>query len=193
MSIEKPTTHELEEDVVHYFNPFKCLILPNVMIKLQHLRYATCEADLVVVSDAQYATEVELKVSRNDLKADARKKHTHDASIFRRLFFAMPEEIIDEKLIPDRAGIIAYKLITHPARTMRQDGWDSPEYKYRKIEVIRKPIPNNKAPKVTQEQRQKWRDLAYYRLWRLKPKLVEYQKEIDRLKGKLNNVNGEVL
>ena len=80
-------TCELEYAVAEYFGVRTLLMIPNVFWGFG-LNY---EADLVVVTASRYAYEIELKVSKSDLKADAKKKHNHDGRHFKRLYFAMSE------------------------------------------------------------------------------------------------------
>lgn len=81
------------------------VIVPNVSwgLGLRH------ECDLLVLDALGRFTEVEIKISKADLKADFKKGHGHKSKIISRLIYAVPDELIDTcmELIPDRCGIIA--------------------------------------------------------------------------------------
>jgi hypothetical protein len=66
------------------------------------------ECDLVSVSKAGYATEIEIKISRGDLIADKKKKHAHNNdNRLKYLYFAIPSKLLkDIEHIPKHAGII---------------------------------------------------------------------------------------
>ncbi len=184
MSVEKVTTNELEIAVVQLFNQAMDLILPNVMQSWM-LDY---EADLVMVNRSRYAYEVELKTSRADLKADGKKRHKHDAPIFKRLYFAMPGEIIDLYLIPERAGILSYKNRV-VAEHVNWAGKRVAEYTYRDLELFREPTDNRMARKLTRDEIQKLKGIAYYRLWGLKRSVVKLVKEVKKLESELKESN----
>lgn len=83
-------------------------IVPNVHFGVYMLGKEMHECDLLVVTKSGYATEIEIKVSKADLKKDFTKKHSHDHPAIGRLFYAVPEELkeIALELIPDNAGLI---------------------------------------------------------------------------------------
>ena len=68
----KITTPEMECRLADYFGYRKNLIVPNVYWGLD-----MHECDLLVLSQAGYATEIEIKISIADLRADAKKVHGH--------------------------------------------------------------------------------------------------------------------
>ena len=94
---------DIEIAVAHHFDWLRNIIVPNVSYGWG-LRY---EADMVIVTKAGYAQEVEIKCTRGDIKADLKKQHSHDSNRFRRLWFAVPEKLADNPNIPERAGILA--------------------------------------------------------------------------------------
>lgn len=84
------------------------------------------EADILVVSEQRYATEIEIKVSKQDLVrefVDGSKKWKHekfDKAIklyVRRFFVAVPVELQDAALeiVPEKYGVI----VVHPSTTKR--------------------------------------------------------------------------
>ena len=54
------------------------------------------EADFVVISKAGYLTEVEIKRSWQDFKADFKKDHKHDAEQVYYFYYCVPESIVDK-------------------------------------------------------------------------------------------------
>lgn len=66
------------------------------------------EADLFVFSKARYASEIEVKISLFDWKADLKKKKHADLKYIKHFYYAVPTDLIDK--IPD--GIdVRYGLI----------------------------------------------------------------------------------
>ncbi|MEM6817189.1 MAG: hypothetical protein AAF578_00215 [Pseudomonadota bacterium] len=141
MSKSKITTIEMECALARHFNYRQNLIVPNVSWGID-----IHECDLLVVTRAGYATEVEIKVSKTDLKKDAEKPHQHQDYRIKSLYFAIPDYLIDcTDLVPERAGIISVE--TGPLRVTKQGGKD---YVWkRRCEVIRKAVINKRAPKFS--------------------------------------------
>lgn len=183
--LKKVTTLELEVAVVSHFGSVSNLIVPNIKWGWG-LHY---EADLVVLTKSDYAYEVELKVSKADLKHDLSKRHTHNDPIFRGLWFAMPEEIIDEKLIPEKAGILSYgyQKTEEPdiicgvcMSTEEPDG--SPDVTFeREITVIRRPKTRKNAQRISEEKRMKLESLGCMRLWGLKKHLLNCNQRYEEM------------
>ena len=67
------------------------IMIPNLSYGL--LPY---EADFVVISKAGYLTEVEIKRSWQDFKADFKKDHKHDAEQVYYFYYCVPESIVDK-------------------------------------------------------------------------------------------------
>lgn len=80
-------------------------IVPNVShgLGLNH------ECDMLALDSKDRFTEVEIKISAGDLKADFKKGHGHKSKYISRLVYAMPLEIIEkhQDLIPPNNGIIS--------------------------------------------------------------------------------------
>ena len=80
-------------------------VVPNVYRGL-HFSH---EMDLLAVNPkSRIGTEVEIKVSKSDLKRDAEKKHGHFDRRIRQLYFAVPADLLDAAFehVPPEAGII---------------------------------------------------------------------------------------
>ena len=152
------TTIDIEVAVAKHLNYRQHLIVPNVFwgMGFNH------ELDLAVITKARYLWEVEIKVSKSDLKADLLKRHQHFNILISRLYFAIPEALLDfMELIPERAGIFVVSAAP-------------PLYKnWPKISVkeVRKAKINKSAKPLNEKQMQKMYHLAAMRIWRLKEKL----------------------
>lgn len=97
---------EVEEAVARMFGIRKHFaIVPNVSWGL-----LSHECDLLVVRKSGYAIEVEIKVSRSDLKKDEQKRHGHIEwqNRIKELYFAVPDKLLGSALefVPINAGII---------------------------------------------------------------------------------------
>lgn len=66
------------------------------------------ECDLLALSRSGALHEIEIKVSRSDLLADAKKAHAHDSAAISRLWYAVPKEMVDfaKENIPLESGLI---------------------------------------------------------------------------------------
>ena len=99
------TTVEIEEAIFRFFNPRVNIIVPNVSWGLNFGH----EIDILVCTKSGYCTEVEIKISKQDILADKKKKHSHEDNRLKYLYFAVPYHLKDFALehIPKRAGLIA--------------------------------------------------------------------------------------
>lgn len=84
-------------------------IVPNVSwgLSLRH------ECDMLALDTKGRFTEIEIKISLSDLKADFKKGHNHSSKFISRLIYAIPFELLEKAfpLIPDHCGIIVVKTI----------------------------------------------------------------------------------
>ena len=151
------------------------LIVPNVYYGLD-FRY---ELDLMIVTPAGWATEVEIKISLSDLKADQKKTHNHHSNRIKYLYFAVPEKLQAQalELIPERAGL----FIVRP---------DLQLYDYRKTEIAKSPTTNKSARKITTAERIKLNELATMRIWSLKKVCYGLQRERSSLLLELKTQKG---
>jgi len=69
------------------------------------------EADLFLISKARYATEIEIKVSLADWKADLLKKKHQNHKYLKHFYYAVPEILADKAPdgIDERYGLITIK------------------------------------------------------------------------------------
>lgn len=73
------------------FNPTRDLIVPNVSYGM--LPY---ETDLIGITPSGQVTEVEIKRSIADLRADYKKRHRHDAHCVTYFFYCVPECLVEQ-------------------------------------------------------------------------------------------------
>lgn len=148
----KPSSMEMEVYLATFLDARSNLVVPNVSwgLGLHH------EADLVAVSSAGYAKEIEIKVTRQDLKADLKKRHDHpDRGVFKQLFFAVPAFLVEDAKTwaPAKAGIIG----------VDEGGF---VWNVRMAAVTKvKPLPADTIQTLYR--------LAAMRIWTLKKKLLE--------------------
>jgi hypothetical protein len=135
------TTKEIELALALFFDKRKNIIVPNVSYGM--FKY---ELDLCILDCAGfYAKEVEIKISKSDLKADNKKKHRHENNMIKYLYFAMPYKMKDcEGLVPENAGILLItekgKVITHrkPKTNKNAKKWEYKDaYKLARLGVMR--------------------------------------------------------
>ena len=167
------TTGEIEEAVVRHFNARKNVIVPNVSWGMFPYELDLCMLNLA----GMYASEIEIKISKSDLKADGKKHHCHDknGNFIKYLWFAMPDKLKGcEDLVPENAGILYIN-----------------KYGYGKI--FRKPVVNPVARKWDYEKAFKLARLGTLRIWSLKRKTRELQERIKGLIKKLSEtkIKGE--
>lgn len=144
---------DIEIAVANYFDYRANLIVPNVYwgMGLNH------EADLLILSKAGYATEVEIKVSRADLKRDADKAHAHEGAIIKALWFAVPMALVDFALehIPEESGLLMI--------------WERPHRGASGFVAVagpkRFPKPRPGSRKFTDHEREQLARLAALRYW----------------------------
>lgn len=158
------TTPEMEKLIYWYFEKSSLVIVPKVsgnnwwfdsetMIWKNIVNH---ECDILIVSKNQYLTEVEIKISLSDLKADFKKEHQHKDENIKNFYYAFPEEMKEKaiKLIPEEVGIlIAVKKYFHNGE------------EYREIKCYRKPKINKEAKPVNDIVLSRIYRLGYLRYW----------------------------
>ena len=140
---------DIETALARYFNYRTNIIVPNVSWGM-----FTHECDLLVLTPAGYATEVEIKTNKYDLLRDKKKKHGHHSTRIKFLYFAIPEILAEyQEHIPDRAGIIT--LDYYPGSTTLR------------CKTIRN-AKRNSDYKFSAEERYQLARLGTMRIWTLK-------------------------
>lgn len=151
------TAKEIEVCLAHkYFNPRVCLMVPNIS---WGLNFHDREIDLLVLTKANYAWEIEIKVSRGDLSKDQEKRHHHHSNKIKRLYFAIPEKLVKHiELIPSSAGILV----------VGKSGL---------VNCTRNAEENRSARKLTNDERYQLARLGTMRFWNIKQDLLRAQME----------------
>lgn len=140
---------DIEIAVAEYLNVRTNLIVPNVSWGL-----FLHECDILVITPAGYAWEVEIKVTKADLIKDKEKRHDHRNKKIKDLYFALPyylEPYIEH--VPARAGII---FVDENLR----------------CKTFRRPRPNKAAYRFSEAERYKVARLGSMRIWSLKKKIL---------------------
>lgn len=144
------TAREIEVAVAKYFDYRANLIVPNVSWGLlDH------EADLLMLSRAGYATEIEIKISRADLRRDQGKHHHHESDLVKAFWFAVPAALREFALtaIPEEAGLLEIRE--------RVAG----DAVYRRAYKVRDPKPRPHSRRFTDAEREQLARLAAMRYW----------------------------
>ena len=164
-------TVEMEIHLAKHFNIRTHLIVPNVSWGL-----SIHECDLLILSKAGYATEIEIKISKADLKKDKFKSHGHLSKKIKNFYYAVPEKIAIEYVeehVPERAGII---VVNAKGR----------------CKIVRKCIVNKDAIKFSEKDRYKMARLGALRIWNLKKNVVKKDKLIKELKDKASETQKDI-
>jgi len=157
LSKQKPiTTPEMEVALMNYLNVRVNLIVPNLSWGL--INY---EADIVSLSKSSYVTEIEIKISKSDLRADFNKRIQHDSTYFKYFYYAVPLGMKDFALdiIPERAGLFIVRRHNDDERVL-------------KVEKVRDAKENPMHKKWSDKDRMKLAELGCMRILGLKRKLI---------------------
>ena len=157
-------TPEMEKLIYTYFENSSLVIVPRISGNNWWLdteadpmiwkNIVNHECYMLIVTKNRYLTEVEIKISLSDLKADFKKKHQHKDENIKNFYYAFPAEMKEKalELIPKDCGVlIAVK---------KECG-----ISYRKIECYRKPKINKEAKPVNDIVLSKIYRLGYLRYW----------------------------
>jgi hypothetical protein len=151
--MQQPKIHSghIEVAVANYFGYRQNIIVPNISYgwDLRH------EADLIIVNKNNYVSEVEIKISAADLRADFKKGHGHESKKIRSLYYALPDTLIElaKELVPQQHGILAIHWNEYTGRYVCQ--------------TVRK-AKQNKNAAITDKELQELMRLAMMRIWTLK-------------------------
>lgn len=162
-------TADIELAMADYFNQAR-FVVPNVFWGMfDH------ELDLLVVTRAGYAYEVEIKVSLGDLKRDLDKRHGHRDRRIKFLYFAIParlEKHID--LIPERAGVFVV--------TRKDFGTHWRDY----VRLVRRPQHSGrgKPQPLNDDDILKAARLGALRIWGLKRTILELKRNTRKQRAK---------
>lgn len=117
------------------------------------------ECDLIVIRKSGWAYEVEIKVSKQDLLKDLKKKHAHISDKIQKLYYAMPSKLIPiaHEVLPAYVGLIDCSLL--------------PSGAYHAF-IRREARACQTARKMNQEEILNVARLGTMRIWNLKRKLT---------------------
>lgn len=122
---------DIEIALMQKLNVRKNIIVPNVSWGIAGLH----ECDLLILSQHNYASEIEIKCSKSDLLKDKLKSHGHYHQHIARFFFAVPSFLEKTALqnIPNRAGLYIIdnndivKLVKQCRRNNKAVQWSAKE------------------------------------------------------------------
>jgi hypothetical protein len=135
-----------------------------------HEHFGDYFADFMAISASGYATELEVKVSLSDWKADLQKpKWTGDAfpAWVTRFIYVVPVELGTPEWVPLEAGIWHVKGC---------EGLGFPH-----ISVVRSPKRIGKEP-LPADVRARWMESLYYRYWSMRTE--RFQRKAAQIKAK---------
>lgn len=154
----KLTIYEIELAIVNsgLFNKRGDIFVPNVSWGLLNH-----EADMVVMTKSGYLTEIEIKRSWEDFKADFKKPHEHDDERVYKFYYCVPSSIKDKviELFKTKHEFIPAVL------SYTEEGV---------VTDLKVGFPNtNRGRKLFLEEQLTIARLGCMRVWNLKQKLVD--------------------
>jgi hypothetical protein len=153
-------TGDMEVALARFFNYRVYTIVPNVSygFGLNH------ECDLLLLDKKLRLTEVEIKISRSDLRADFKKTHGHRSRYISRLIYAVTEDILDTALeiVPKENGIVVVK--------QRQIGNPETGHVVNRCEWVRQCQHDKTKQPITESRALELTRLGCMRIWSLKEK-----------------------
>lgn len=156
-------------------------IVPNVSwgLGLSH------ECDMLALDQRGRFTEIEIKISVADLRADLKKGHGHRSQIISRLVFAMPLDLCEKwgHLVPKGCGIISVdwaqrNKFVGPGNAMQMVTLTVPEAQWYR------PCKHNVVMLPSEKQVQKFMTLGCMRIWSLKEVNHRLQRELKEFRTK---------
>ncbi len=153
------TTLEIEISVMQHIGVRQNIIVNGIHWGLFVGKKFMHECDLLSLSKSNYASEIEIKISKADLIKDKFKKHNHDHSHIKYLWFAVPKKLQDIAMqeIPERAGL----YVLHK--------WDDGRVS---LYIIKKPVARLDAVKWTINERVDLMRFGTMRIITLKKQLL---------------------
>jgi hypothetical protein len=155
---------------VQQFNIRSNIVVPNIS-----WGFLNHEADMIVMSKSGYLTEIEIKRSLSDLKADFKKEHDHSDIRIKYFYYCVPESLLQNAidLCMEHTRIVS-GIITYSENS----------------KITFHPIPyHNVGTGFSQRQMQPHRALfleeqlqiarlGCMRIWKLKEKLAKHQENL---------------
>lgn len=152
-------TIQIEIALMRFLDFRQNIVVPNVSWGMRFAEGgALHECDILALSKSGYATEIEIKISKSDLKKDAKKPHSHRHRAIKRLFFAVPEHLREFAMthIPERAGLL---VVTG------MNGFN--------VKQVKPPVVDANALQWSPEKRLKLASLGAMRICGLKEKVFK--------------------
>ena len=149
---------EMEVSIMKMFGIRQNIIVPNIS-----WGFNIHEMDLAVVTKSGYLKEIEIKRSISDLKADFKKSHHHKSDRICKMYYAIPEELLENslQLIPNDCGIIlCYRLNNNQRNIIR-------------AKIHREAKLRKNSRKLTLEEQFKIARLGCLRILTLKEKILK--------------------
>ena len=163
----KLNSADIEVAIAKYFKPRTHLIVPNISWGM-----GLHECDMLILNGSNYAVEVEIKISKADVKKDLSKSHGHRSNRIKRLFFAIPEHLNTPdviELIPERAGIlvVSERFPVYGTRWGTEEKYIS-YYMQPRCTVIRNAKINKDAKPFSDGERIEMGRLGMLRYWNIR-------------------------
>ena len=160
-------TIEIEIAIIKYLDYRQNLTVPNISWS-----FFNHECDLLSLSKSGYATEIEIKISKSDLKKDKEKWHNHYSQLIKNFYFAVPEELKEYAInnIPKEAGLLIVSKIENDINLKIYGNTDKFHYSVTKIKNC---IPRKYAKKWVDKDRYKLARLGTMRIAGLKEKILK--------------------
>ena len=172
------TTLDIELGLLKHFDFRKKLILPRISWGA-----GLHECDMIMLSNSGYATEIEIKITKQDLKNDALKKHTHNSDKIKYFYFAFPTKVFKEdflQYIPEHAGILLLEHYMGRHCTYKNGKYIWTDKELTRVNEYRQPKGNKNA--------RKWEDKEISNLMRLGClKIYGLKENISKLKKNEKN------
>jgi hypothetical protein len=175
----------------------------NALCALPNSTWTGDEIDLLVVPPCLRVVDVEIKVSRADLRADRNKdrwwnriRHGPPLPIAYprhvwKSYFAMPAEIWDDKLLADVQPVSGV-LVIHDSR----GGHGLNGYAYGRVDCVKRAKPNRSAEKLDAQALRQIARLASLRMWDsyrdLDGEKAEHAKTRDALRATQSHVGARI-
>jgi hypothetical protein len=163
---------EIEESVSRLFGIRQNIIVPNISWGA-----GLHECDLLIINKSHYATEIEIKVSKADLKKDLLKEHGHKSDMIKELYYAMPSKLIEyaKTILPETVGLIGCELTeyNHNYHQVQGEGDLKYDTDIDVIASIERKAKSNGGRKLTEKEVLNIARLGTMRIWNLKKKLIK--------------------
>jgi hypothetical protein len=157
----KWTSDEIECAVAKFYGVRQNIIVPNVSWGFGYLGH---ECDMLIVSGSGYATEIEIKISKSDLKRDLSKGHNHKSDLIKSLFYAVPIELFEcaVEFLPKDVGIMTIEMI-YPLQFIP----------FTKTTIARPCTRKDRFRKITERELMQLMRLGCMRIFTLKEKIIK--------------------